>query len=89
MAMEIEVFEGVTDGVPPLRIRMSPQRVDEGLIDRLKGLLREHPGEAQVFLHLGERQVLRLPDQFCVDTSTVSSASSAAPSAPTRSSCSS
>ncbi|MEY2590209.1 MAG: polymerase subunit alpha, partial [Acidimicrobiaceae bacterium] len=40
MALEIDVFEGVTDGAPPLRIRMSPQRVDEGLIDKLKGLLR-------------------------------------------------
>jgi DNA polymerase-3 subunit alpha len=69
MALEIDVFEGITDGAPPLRIRMSPQRIDEGMIERLKGLLREHPGEAQVFLHLGERQVLRLPDQFCVDTS--------------------
>src|SRR3954453_16237370 len=69
MALEIEVFEGVTDGAPPLRIRMSPQRIDEGMIDKLKALLREHPGESQVFLHLGERQVLRLPDQFCVDTS--------------------
>ena len=26
----------------------------------------EHPGDSQVFMHLGE-QVLRLPDQFCVD----------------------
>ena len=41
----------------------------EGLIDELKGLLGEHPGESQVFLHLGDRQVLRLPDEFCVDAS--------------------
>jgi DNA polymerase-3 subunit alpha len=68
IAMEVEVFEGITDGAPPLRIRVAPHRLDEGLIDRLKGLLSDHPGEAQVFLHLGERQILRLPDQFCVDT---------------------
>ena len=68
IAMEVEVFEGITDGAPPLRIRVAPHRLDEGLIDRLKGLLTDHPGEAQVFLHLGERQILRLPDQFCVDT---------------------
>jgi DNA polymerase-3 subunit alpha len=69
IAMEVEVFEGITDGAPPLRIRVASHRLDEGLIDRLKGLLTDHPGEAQVFLHLGERQIVRLPDQFCVDTS--------------------
>jgi DNA polymerase-3 subunit alpha len=68
VAMEIEVFEGITDGAPPLRIRVAAHRLDEHLISQLKGLLVEHPGEAQVFLHLGEQQVLRLPDQFCVDT---------------------
>ncbi|MEY2421674.1 MAG: polymerase subunit alpha [Acidimicrobiaceae bacterium] len=67
MAMEIEVFEGITDGAPPLRVRLLPTRLNERLIDQLKGLLSEHPGESQVFLHLGEQQVLRLPDQFCVD----------------------
>ena len=68
VAMEVEVFEGITDGAPPLRIRVPAHRLDERLIGRLKGLLTEHPGEAQVFLHLSEQQVLRLPDQFCVDT---------------------
>jgi DNA polymerase III subunit alpha len=29
----------------------------------------EHPGESPVFLHLGERQVLRLSDQWRVDAS--------------------
>ncbi len=62
------MFEGITDGAPPLRIRVAAHRLDEHLISQLKGLLVEHPGEAQVFLHLGEQQVLRLPDQFCVDT---------------------
>jgi len=35
----------------------------------LKALLSEHPGESQVFLHLGERQIVRLPDEFNVDAS--------------------
>jgi DNA polymerase-3 subunit alpha len=39
------------------------------VIERLKAVLSDHPGESQVFLHLGETQVLRLPDEFCVDTS--------------------
>jgi DNA polymerase-3 subunit alpha len=67
IAMEIEVFEGITDGAPPLRIRLAPNRLNERLIDQLKILLSEHSGESQVFLHIGDQQVLRLPDQFCVD----------------------
>jgi DNA polymerase-3 subunit alpha len=69
IAMEIEVFEGISDGAPPLHVSVALNRVNAGLIDDLKGLFREHPGESQVFLHLGERQVLRLPDEFCVDLS--------------------
>jgi len=68
IAMEIDVFEGITDGAPPVRIKLAPTRLNEALIDRLKSILGEHPGEAQVFLHIGDQQVLRLPDQFCVDT---------------------
>jgi DNA polymerase-3 subunit alpha len=67
MALEIDVFEGITDGAPPLRLRLAPTRLNERLIDQLKGLLSEHPGESQVFLHIGDQQILRLPDQFCVD----------------------
>ena len=63
------VFEPVTDGAPPVRIRLSPNALNEELLGQLKGLLGEHPGESQVFLHLGERQVLRLPDEFNVDSS--------------------
>ena len=69
IAMDVEVFEGITDGAPPLRLKVSPNRLDTRTVDELKGLLTRFPGEAQVFLHLGEDKVLRLPDQFCVDTS--------------------
>ena len=67
MAMEVERFEPVSDGAPPVRINLSPNALSETMLDDLKGLLGEHPGESQVFLHLGERQVLRLADDFCVD----------------------
>ncbi|MGZ4682911.1 MAG: DNA polymerase III subunit alpha, partial [Acidimicrobiales bacterium] len=70
MAMEIQVFEPITDGAPPVRIKVSPNALSEHLLGGLKGLLREHPGESQVFLHLGERQIVRLPDEFNVDAST-------------------
>ena len=68
MATEIERFEPMIDGAPPVRINLSPNALSEHLLADLKGLLHEHPGESQVFLHLGEK-VLRLPDQFCVDAS--------------------
>ena len=69
IAMDVEVFEGITDGAPPLRLKVPPHRLDAGTVDELKVLLTRFPGESQVFLHLGEDKVLRLPEQFCVDTS--------------------
>jgi DNA polymerase-3 subunit alpha len=69
MAMEVERFEPVTDGAPPVRINLSMNALSEAMLGDLKGLLGDHPGESQVFLHLGERQVLRLADAFCVDSS--------------------
>ena len=67
IAMNCEVFDGITDGAPPLRIKVSPNRLDPGTVDELKALLTRFPGESQVFLHIGDQKVLRLPDQFCVD----------------------
>ncbi len=71
MAQEVEVVTDlITDGAPPVRINLNPNRANEALLGDLKALLSEHPGESQVFLHLGDRQVLRLPDQFCVEATT-------------------
>jgi DNA polymerase-3 subunit alpha len=67
IAMDIEPFEPVTDGAPPVRISLPPAGLSERVITDLKRVLKDHPGESQVFLHLGERKVLRLPDDFCVD----------------------
>jgi DNA polymerase-3 subunit alpha len=69
IAMDVEIFEGITDGAPPLRLKVLPNRLDEGTVAELKVLLTRFPGEAPVYLHLGESKVLRLPEQFCVDTS--------------------
>ena len=70
MAQEIEVVTDlITDGAPPLRVAVHPNRATEQLLGDLKTLLTEHPGESQVFLHIGDRQVLRLPDHFAVDVS--------------------
>ena len=66
IAMDVEVFEGANEDRPPLRVRVAPQRVDERAIAELKSLLQRFPGESPVYLHLGE-QVLRLPEDYCVD----------------------
>lgn len=68
IAREIEVFEPLGDQKPPLRIQLPTAKVDDGLVGELKGLIRDFPGESEVFIHLGDSQVLRLPDEFCVNT---------------------
>jgi DNA polymerase-3 subunit alpha len=70
VAMTIEPFEPVTDGAPPLRIRLAPTALNGPMVDRLRTLLQRFPGESQVFLHLGETKVLRLPGDFCVEVRT-------------------
>jgi DNA polymerase-3 subunit alpha len=67
MVLNLEVFEPMSDATPPLRIQMHPTRLSDEMVDRLKVLLSEFPGQSEVFIHLGERQVIRLPDQFSVD----------------------
>ncbi|MEX2660203.1 MAG: DNA polymerase III subunit alpha, partial [Acidimicrobiales bacterium] len=67
IAMEITPVELVHDGGVPLRINVPPSVLDEAMVDRLKGLLAEHPGDSPVFLHIGSL-VLRLPPACNVDT---------------------
>ncbi len=63
---DITVFDGITDGAPPLRLKLAPTSVSEQVIATLQRILRDHPGDSQVFLHVGS-QVLRLTDEYCVD----------------------
>jgi len=66
MAMEVQIFEPVSDKAAPVGVRVSPNVLSEDLLARLKHLLGEHPGESQVVLHVGEQRV-RLPNEFNVD----------------------
>jgi DNA polymerase III subunit alpha len=43
IAMGVEVFEGVTDGAPPMRLRVSPQRLDERTVERAEVAPRAVP----------------------------------------------
>jgi DNA-directed DNA polymerase III PolC len=69
IAGEVEVFEPPEQGdAQPLRLRLSPARARDSVIDDLKQLIVEHPGDSTVYLHLGDKLVMRLPDDFRVDT---------------------
>jgi DNA polymerase-3 subunit alpha len=66
--MEVEVFDTSSIGVSkPVRIKLPLEQVSEAAIDELKTLLSSHPGDSEVFLHLGDRHVLSLPAEFSVD----------------------
>ncbi|MGD9750392.1 MAG: DNA polymerase III subunit alpha, partial [Acidimicrobiia bacterium] len=66
-SVEVLDLSGFTE-TPPLRLRMSPNRLDQRLLGELKTTLVDHPGDAPVLIQLAERTV-RLPDQYSVDTS--------------------
>ncbi len=67
-AQSIDVVDTTELGASkPLRLRIRPNGLESDTIDRLRDLLRNHPGESPVYLHLGN-QVLQLPDDTRVDT---------------------
>jgi DNA polymerase III subunit alpha len=69
MALEVTIPELSMDSAPPLRVRIPSANLSPEQVDRLQAILKEHPGDQQVFLHLGsEGKVIRLPDQWCVTT---------------------
>ncbi len=67
-AQDIEIVDDLSDN-QPVRLRLSPENQKPERIDELKSILSAHPGDAPVEVHLSERQVLRLPDEFAVDSS--------------------
>ena len=63
----VEVLQGLDVGpAPPLRLCIPATALDELTIQRLKRILRDHPGDSIVILDIGT-QVLRLSDEFRVD----------------------
>ena len=67
IAMELHPFEPVDDAAP-LVIRFPTRAASAALVDRLKGVLVEHPGDQEVHLVVGTQKV-RLPGTFNVDSS--------------------
>ena len=68
ICQDVEVLETTQlDQSRPVRVQLPMNRVYAETIEELKELLATHPGDSEVYLHLGDRQVLRLPDDFSVD----------------------
>jgi DNA polymerase-3 subunit alpha len=68
IAHNIEVLSGLTDGpAPPLRLALPSHSLDELKIQRLKRILRDHPGDSVVQIDIGQDKILRLADEFRVD----------------------
>ena len=68
MVQDVSILEGLDTGnSAPLRLRLPANMLNEMKIHQLKRILRDHPGESQVFVQLGAGKTLRLADEFCVD----------------------
>ena len=58
-------------GTPELRLNLPATSLDGGTVARLKEILASYPGDAQVFIHLGQSKVLKLGPEFTVDVDRV------------------
>jgi len=68
MAQDVQILEGLDTGsAAPLRLRVPATSLTELKIHQIRKILREHPGDSPVYLHIGQGKVLRLADEFCVD----------------------
>jgi DNA polymerase-3 subunit alpha len=68
MAQDVQILEGLDSGsAAPLRLRVPATSLNELKIHQIRKILREHPGDSPVYLHIGQGKVLRLADDFCVD----------------------
>ncbi len=68
-AQDIEAVDTERPDVTPVRVRVPAGSLDPDVIAELKALLAAHPGEAPVELHLHDRRVIRLADEYAVDSS--------------------
>jgi DNA polymerase-3 subunit alpha len=72
IAMELTQPELVLDGGPPVRIRVKRAALSNEKVDGLKEILRVHPGDSPVYVHLegaDRTTVLQLADEYLVDSS--------------------
>jgi DNA polymerase-3 subunit alpha len=67
VCMEVHRPELVVSGCNELRLCLPLHTLTDTVVEQLKRLLAEHPGDSPVFLHVGDK-VLRLPSEFNVDS---------------------
>jgi DNA polymerase-3 subunit alpha len=68
MAQDVTILEGLdTSSTMPLHLKVPAAALSELKIHQLRRILRDHPGDSAVFLHIGQGKILRLADEFCVD----------------------
>ncbi len=68
IAQDVQVLSGLGDGpAPPMRLMLPSHTLDELKIQRLKRILRDHPGDSVVQVDIGQGKILRLADEFRVD----------------------
>jgi DNA polymerase III subunit alpha len=70
IATDVEVFEPMAEGEPPLRLHLPPARLTDKTLERIKELFLDFPGESEVYILLGDQQVVRLSEPFTVNTRT-------------------
>ena len=67
---ELETFEISSANLKQsIQVALPLEKVDEITVHEIKKLLINYPGEVNVFFRLGDRQLLRLSDDFSVDPS--------------------
>jgi len=65
MIQSIEVFEAGNLGADaPVRLEVRPDQLSDHMIEDLKRVLTEYPGESSVYIHLSDTQVIKLADEF-------------------------
>jgi DNA polymerase III subunit alpha len=70
IAMDIKRLEVSQDGAgPPVRIKLPERGLRPEVLNELREILRNYPGESEVYIHFGQ-QVLRLSGDFHVEAST-------------------
>ncbi|MHB1535264.1 MAG: DNA polymerase III subunit alpha [Acidimicrobiales bacterium] len=68
ICLEVKRPELHLGGADPLHIEVPVHALTDQLVEQLKALLSEHPGDSPVLLHVGSK-CIRLTNQFGVDTS--------------------
>ncbi|MEM7142552.1 MAG: OB-fold nucleic acid binding domain-containing protein, partial [Actinomycetota bacterium] len=65
-AQDIEIVEDLSDN-QPVRVKLPPDSGSDGQLAELKTILAAHPGDSPVEIHLSDRRVIRLPEEFAVN----------------------